>query len=115
MQKALDAVDMSLFSGDSHDQWMEALPVLKASLTKVAGSDDLQVQREAFFPLSQQVIGLSKTFGALGADTLYIMHCPMAFDNRGASWVQGNEDLRNPYFGDMMLKCGTIEEVIPSR
>ena len=115
VQKALDAVDMSLFSGDSHDQWMEALPVLKASLTKVAGSDDLQVQREAFFPLSQQVIGLSKTFGALGADTLYIMHCPMAFDNRGASWVQGNEDLRNPYFGDMMLKCGTIEEVIPSR
>jgi membrane fusion protein, copper/silver efflux system len=114
-QQALNSVDMSLLAGDSHDKWMEALPILRESLTKIAGTEDLQVQREGFFPLSQQMIGLSKTFGALGADTVYIMHCPMAFDNRGASWLQGNENLRNPYFGDMMLQCGTVEDVISGR
>jgi membrane fusion protein, copper/silver efflux system len=112
VQKAVMSVDMSLFSEDTHGKWMKALPVIKESLTKIADADDLQVQREGFFPLSQQMIGLSKTFGALGAGTVYIMHCPMAFDNRGASWLQDNEDLVNPYFGDMMLKCGTVEEVI---
>ena len=70
---------------------------------------------EGFLPISQQAISLSQALGAVGADTVFVMHCPMAFDNRGASWLQGNEDLRNPYFGDMMLKCGTVEEVIPSR
>ncbi len=112
VQKAVMSVDMSLFIGDTHGKWMKALPIIKDSLAKMADADDLQVQREGFFPLSQQMIGLSKTFGALGAGTVYIMHCPMAFDNRGASWLQDNEDLVNPYFGDMMLKCGTVEEVI---
>lgn len=115
LQNALNSVDMSLFSGDAHDSWMKALPIVKEALAKIAGSNDLQVQREGFFPLSQQMIGLSKTFGALGADTVYLMHCPMAFDNRGASWLQDSESLRNPYFGDLMLRCGTVEEVIASR
>ena len=36
----------------------------------------------------------------------------MAFDNRGAQWLQNSQELRNPYFGQTMLKCGSIEEVI---
>ncbi|MFC1766294.1 efflux RND transporter periplasmic adaptor subunit, partial [Planctomycetota bacterium] len=115
MQQAVTAIDMSLFAGETHNQWMAALPILKESLTKIAASQDMQVQREGFYPLSQQIIGLSKSLGALGANTVFIMHCPMAFDNRGASWLQDNESLKNPYFGAMMLQCGSIEEVIPSR
>jgi Cu(I)/Ag(I) efflux system membrane fusion protein len=114
MQKAIAEVDMSLLAGDSHDLWMKALPIMKEALTKIAGSHDLQVQREGFSPLSQQVIALSKQFGALGVDSVFVMHCPMAFDNRGAFWLQDNEDLKNPYFGEMMLQCGSVEEVIPA-
>ncbi len=38
--------------------------------------------------------------------------CPMAFDNKGADWLQMDEDIRNPYFGASMLKCGEVVEVI---
>jgi Cu(I)/Ag(I) efflux system membrane fusion protein len=32
----------------------------------------------------------------------------MAFDNKGASWLQKDEDIRNPYFGAAMYKCGEV-------
>jgi Cu(I)/Ag(I) efflux system membrane fusion protein len=36
----------------------------------------------------------------------------MAFDNKGANWLQDNDQTANPYFGNMMLRCGGIEEVV---
>jgi Cu(I)/Ag(I) efflux system membrane fusion protein len=36
----------------------------------------------------------------------------MAFDNRGADWLQNDDQTLNPYFGQMMLKCGGVKEVI---
>jgi Cu(I)/Ag(I) efflux system membrane fusion protein len=36
----------------------------------------------------------------------------MAFDDRGAAWIQGSQEISNPYFGDMMLRCGEIKEVL---
>ena len=39
----------------------------------------------------------------------------MAFDNKGADWLQLDEDLLNPYFGDAMLKCGEVKEVIGNK
>lgn len=40
-------------------------------------------------------------------------YCPMAFDNKGAYWLTEGHEIRNPYFGDTMLKCGEITEIIP--
>jgi len=36
----------------------------------------------------------------------------MAFDNRGASWIQSQEEINNPYFGETMLRCGEVKEVL---
>ena len=41
---------------------------------------------------------------------LILMHCPMVYEDRGASWLQASEPLQNPYFGSSMLKCGEIIE-----
>jgi Cu(I)/Ag(I) efflux system membrane fusion protein len=30
----------------------------------------------------------------------------MAFDNKGAYWLQDSEEIANPYFGAAMLRCG---------
>ncbi len=65
-------------------------------------------QREHFEMLSKDVYDLVKTFG--GGQKLYYAHCPMAFDNKGASWVSESEEIRNPYFGDEMLECGEVKE-----
>ena len=41
------------------------------------------------------------------------VHCPMAFDNKGADWLQGTGSIRNPYFGADMLSCGAPVETAP--
>ncbi|MDA3873792.1 MAG: efflux RND transporter periplasmic adaptor subunit [Kiritimatiellae bacterium] len=43
---------------------------------------------------------------------LYRMHCPMASGDKGADWLQANDELRNPYFGASMLSCGETVEVL---
>ncbi len=43
---------------------------------------------------------------------VYLLHCPMAFDNKGAGWLQLDDQTLNPYFGAQMLQCGGVEEVI---
>jgi Cu(I)/Ag(I) efflux system membrane fusion protein len=45
-------------------------------------------------------------------ETLYVQFCPMANDNQGAQWLSTEEEIRNPYYGDAMLSCGSIVEVL---
>lgn len=49
-------------------------------------------------------------FAELGvlAQGWYEAYCPMAREGEGASWLQPDSELRNPYFGAMMLRCGDI-------
>ncbi|MDX1970916.1 MAG: efflux RND transporter periplasmic adaptor subunit [Candidatus Sumerlaeia bacterium] len=36
------------------------------------------------------------------------VHCPMAFDGKGAGWLQVGREVANPYYGSKMLRCGKI-------
>ena len=36
----------------------------------------------------------------------------MADNNNGAYWLSKEEKVLNPYFGDAMLKCGEVKQVI---
>ena len=36
---------------------------------------------------------------------IYELHCPMAFEGRGATWLQANDQVKNPYYGGSMLTC----------
>jgi Cu(I)/Ag(I) efflux system membrane fusion protein len=109
---SLEAVDIDLLEGDIRNRWAQAADNLRKILTELAGETDIKSTREQFHVLSQQMIKVAKRFGSTGEGPIYVVHCPMAFDNRGADWLQVAEDIRNPYFGDAMLKCGGIEEVI---
>ena len=43
---------------------------------------------------------------------LYLEYCPMANGNTGGYWLSNEKEIRNPYFGDKMLKCGSVKETI---
>ena len=60
--------------------------------------------------MSEAVIELQRLFGHRGSDTWHIAFCPMAFDNKGARWLQRGTEISNPYFGASMLTCGDIGE-----
>lgn len=73
----------------------------------MADSKDITQQRENFEALSAGVETMLQ--GALKSGTIYKQYCPMAFDNKGASWISTSRDILNPYFGDKMLKCGRVD------
>jgi hypothetical protein len=104
-------VNTTLLEGEARQYAEEQLGQITESASKIAQLADLGVQREEFQPLSESVFALSKAFGAHD-QKLYYQHCSMAFDYAGGFWVSANEEIRNPYFGDSMLKCGTNEEVV---
>src|SRR6187402_2852113 len=85
-------------------------PAVEAA-SKISVSSDLKVQREAFSALSNEMAKLVKG-GKLSAGTVYLEYCPMANNNTGAYWISNEKEIKNPYFGDMMLRCGSVKETI---
>ena len=86
-------------------------------LHTMLGAESLEdIRRPHFETLSNALIAAVKASPASFNNELLIMHCPMAFGDRGADWLQMSEPLNNPYFGAMMLGCGDIKErLIPTR
>jgi hypothetical protein len=81
---------------------------IKAAVS-IENSQDLNTQRTAFSTLSNEMAVLVK--GKLNSGSIYKDFCPMAI-NGGAYWLSSEKNILNPYFGDKMLKCGTVKEVL---
>ncbi|MBT32603.1 MAG: hypothetical protein CMO01_23320 [Thalassobius sp.] len=85
---------------------------IKEAAEGIAASTDVKKQREFFNTISQKMYEVLKA-GESKADTkIYKQFCPMAFNNEGAYWLSTEEKIMNPYFGDMMLHCGRVDETI---
>jgi RND family efflux transporter MFP subunit len=74
-------------------------------------------QRRAFMKVSDALVALldRSPQAANVAPELYVAHCPMAFDDAGANWVQKTKSIANPYYATAMKSCGSIERAIPSK
>ncbi len=113
-RQSLASVDMSGLAGDAHERWMESLNALTLSLDKMVAAKDIESFRTAFASLSPEMARAVKAFGPVRSEPVYDLRCPMAFDNRGATWLQESKTVRNPYFGNAMLTCGKVIETIPA-
>lgn len=111
VKKSLAKTDMKLVTGPAHNDWMVYLGELSGSLDKISASSDIEAQRTEFSKTTYSLYKAIKAFG-LGGATAYYEFCPMAFDNKGAYWLSDNSTIRNPYFGDKMLSCGSVEETL---
>lgn len=87
-----------------------ARAIAKAA-SNISNTSDLKAQRLAFASLNEAFIALLKNTG-LNSGKLYVANCPMALDNQGASWISNNKEIKNPYFGELMLTCGTVTETL---
>jgi Cu(I)/Ag(I) efflux system membrane fusion protein len=75
---------------------------------------DLTALRAKLAPLTGAFSAYLHTFGHNRSEPLVLLHCPMAFDNRGANWLQPDRKVRNPYFGAAMYRCGEVRTAIGS-
>lgn len=109
--EALSSVNMAFVKGDAHLFWMEQQSAILGHSENISELDDVEEQRKQFDFLSQALIKSIKVFG-IPDDSIYVEHCPMAFDNKGADWLSKETEIRNPYFGDKMLTCGLVKDTI---
>ena len=85
----------------------EAIPDLVAAAAAVReAAGDIEAMRAAFKPLSDALWLSIRAVGWTGDRPLLLVHCPMAFGDNGADWLQVDATVANPYFGARMLRCG---------
>lgn len=82
-----------------------------ASVKVIEDTQDIEVQRAEFEKLTAHLTTIVNAV-KVTADPIYMIHCPMAFNNKGADWFSESQTVRNPYFGDAMLSCGTVTSVV---
>ncbi|MCF6361258.1 MAG: DUF3347 domain-containing protein [Cyclobacteriaceae bacterium] len=106
MSSSMKNVDMSLLKGDAHMVWMAYIKPINEGLKVIGNASDIAAQRKAYAGVSEGLFKSVKAFGV--GETVYYQHCPMA----KASWLSNSEDINNPYYGSMMLTCGSTKEVL---
>lgn len=111
VQEAISKVDMKLVKEKAHMDWMSNLSDLNMSLDKIKNSNKISEQRKYFSTFNDALYKSIKAFG-IGGEAVYYQHCPMALNNSGASWLSDSKEIKNPYFGNKMLKCGSVKEVL---
>ena len=68
------------------------------------------LRRPLFETFSNALIAAVKADAGQFHRSVTLMYCPMVYPDRGAYWLQGDDTLRNPYYGSMMLRCGETME-----
>ena len=112
MGKSISELDKSLLAADQKKAYDDIEEDLKEHAEHIGkNGDNIRHQREHFSMMSEDVYDLVRAFG--GGQALYHDHCPMYNrDNGGAMWLSETKEVKNPYFGSEMPRCGKVEEVI---
>lgn len=104
-------LDLStLVDKESKSYWEILSNTIKRKSEGIGNSKTISDQRKQFKTLSNHIIDAVQSFGII--EQSYLLYCPMADDNKGAYWLSKEEQILNPFFGDMMLKCGELKETI---
>lgn len=104
-QQVVGSFNPESLNGKEAAIWESEHNSLSTIATRLSKASDLTSLRSAFALLSDEMLALQRTFGFQNGDQLFELHCPMAFEGRGASWIQSDKPVQNPYYGASMLKC----------
>ena len=107
-------VDMEVLTAEAHSKWMKLQKTIMDNLNGIVQMDGIEMKRSHFSIVSNSLLEAIKQYGMHSAEksALYLEYCPMAFDNKGAYWISDSKEIMNPYFGDAMLHCGEVKEIL---
>jgi hypothetical protein len=103
----LKNVDMKAIPANKHQQYMEIAENAKENAEHIGdNAGNIDRQREHLSSLSKDVSDLIALFGT--TQKLYQDYCPMYNDGKGAIWISEAKAIKNPYYGNQMLTCGSV-------
>ena len=94
-------LDASTVMGEHKDHFRGIPTNISAAATDLSNAKNIKSMRKAFNDLSKPMAMWATMMKPVGINVAY---CSM---NPG-SWLQMGTDIRNPYYGASMLKCGEI-------
>jgi Cu(I)/Ag(I) efflux system membrane fusion protein len=98
--------------GNARAAFQPIAHILRQQSIQLMQAESIEIARADFEMLSGQIEQLLRVFGNPLSEPVRQAYCSMAFNNRGASWIQKPEEIANSYFGDAMLRCGEIRATI---
>ena len=107
-EQTLPSIGGAELEGEAQKAWQKLSGDISGALARMPSAKDIAAVRTAFEPLSNALREAVKVFQPTGHGHVYELHCPMAFDFKGASWLQDQPEVLNPYFGAEMLTCGSV-------
>ncbi|SIN75540.1 efflux RND transporter periplasmic adaptor subunit [Halodesulfovibrio marinisediminis] len=107
---ALNSVSDAGLSEKASKFWADKKRLMTSGIAEMRNASDIEGIRKGFFTISNGLLDVAKKMGISLSGDVYEMHCPMAFDNKGATWLQQDESIRNPYFGSKMFNCGEVKK-----
>lgn len=114
MPAALASVSADGLDGRARRAWQAIREELQDRLKADWREAEIEGARQRFEAVSITMLSMAGLFGHAEDGPLYKAFCPMAFDNKGAFWLQSGKEIANPYFGHKMLRCGEIRRTFPS-
>lgn len=75
--------------------------------------EDLEAARNRFGHLSEVLIAWLKNFPPDANQVLHVAYCPM-WKSSPNHWIQRGEEIKNPFMGERMLRCGSINQILPA-
>jgi membrane fusion protein, copper/silver efflux system len=119
LAKLLKELNSSGLDDKARETWKKLSDSMETSLKTIEDVREIEPMRKAFDPLSEAFAKVMLGFRHAMKDPIFLYHCPMAFNQQGAYWIESSQDVRNPYFGEtpykgqQMLKCAELVEKIP--
>jgi len=111
MAEALNGFEKRIFRDNEIKPFEEIAEDMKENAEHIgANAGNIKHQREHFDMLSKKMYDMVKTFAA--GEQIYVTHCPMFNDRKGAIWISETEEIKNPYLGSGNLTCGKITETL---
>ena len=108
LENTLKSFNVSSYTNEQQEELKDIIEDATEHAEHI-GKSKIDHQREHFKSLSKDVMDMVAITGT--EHTLYQQFCPMYADGGGA-WLSMEKNIRNPYFGSKMMKCGEVQKEI---
>ena len=105
--ESFDKADVSLLNDEQTKLFTDS----RMMIEQIGSSSTIDMQRKYFITLNNSMVDLTLQLQKV-AQPIYVQKCPMANENNGAIWLSLQQEVKNPYYGSMMLKCGSVIDVV---
>ncbi len=109
LAESAKAFDVDSFESSKQSEIKEILEIIEEHGEHIAKSE-IDHQREHFQEMAGEFMDLLKITGT--DRTLYQQFCPMYNNRKGGTWLSEFSEIKNPFYGNKMLTCGSTKSTI---